>query len=36
MLYSHIYPSNYEVHVQMVLPEHVLLHIWDDNNDKFR
>ena len=27
MIYSHIYPSTYEVHVQMLLPQHVLLNI---------
>ena len=36
MIYSHIYPSAYEVIVQMILPEHVLVHIRDENNDQVR
>ena len=36
MMYSHIYPSNYEVRMQMILPEHVSVYIWYDNNDQFR
>ena len=36
MIYSHIYPSTYELHVQMILPENVPVHIQDDNNDQFR
>ena len=35
MIYSHIYTSTYEVRVQMTLTEHVLVHILDENNDKF-
>ena len=36
MIYSHIYPSTYELRVQMILPKHVLVHIRDKNNDQFR
>ena len=36
MTYSHIYPSAYDVRINMILPEHVLVHIWDDNNDQVR
>ena len=30
---SHIYPSTYDLLMQMILPEHVLVHIWDDNDE---
>ena len=30
-MYSRIYPSAYELCMQMILPEHVLLHIRYDN-----
>ena len=36
MIYSHIYPSTYKARVQMILPDHVLVHIRDDNNDQVR
>ena len=31
MLYSHIYPSTYDIHAQMILPKNVLVHIRDEN-----
>ena len=33
MIDSHIYPSTYDVRVQILLPNHVLVHIRDDNDD---
>ena len=33
MLYSHIYTSIYDVREQMILPNHGLVHIWDENDD---
>ena len=35
MIYSNIYTSTYEISVQMILPGHALIHIRDENNDKF-
>ena len=32
MIYSHIYPSTYEVRGQKILPEQVLEHIQDEKN----
>ena len=32
ILYSRIYTSTYDVRVQIILPKHVLVHKWDDNN----
>ena len=29
--YIHIYPSNYDLCVQIVLPKHVWVHRWDGN-----
>ena len=31
MIYTHIYISNYDVHVHMILPKHLLVQIWDGN-----
>ena len=31
MTYSHTYPSTYDVHAQMLLPKHVLVHIRDES-----
>ena len=36
MIYYHIYHRTYEIRVKMILLEHVLVHIWDDNNDQIR
>ena len=36
MIYYHIYPSTFEVRVQMILIKHVLVHILDANNDQVR
>ena len=33
MIYSHVYPSTYDVRVQILLPKHVLVHIPDENNN---
>ena len=30
-MYSHIYTTNYDIRVQMILTNHVLIHICDDN-----
>ena len=32
-IYSHIYSSNYDVRAHMLLPEKLLMHTWDDNNE---
>ena len=32
-IYINIYPSTYDVHVQMIFPNHVLLHIQYDNEE---
>ena len=32
-IYSHIYPSTYDVRVHMLLHKHVLVHIRDDNDE---
>ena len=31
MLYSHIYPSTYDVHSHMILTKYILVHIRGDN-----
>ena len=36
MTYSHIYPSTYEVCVQIILIYQVLVQVWDDNEDHVR
>ena len=36
MIYSHIYPSTYEIRVQMILPDNISVHILYDKNDKSR
>ena len=36
MIYSHIFPSTYEVRVRMILPDHVSVHIRDENNDQVK
>ena len=36
MIYSHIYPSTYEVRVQMILTKNVLVHILYENKDQVR
>ena len=36
IIYYYIYPSTYDARVQMILPEYVSWHIWDDNNDHVR
>ena len=33
MIYSNIYPSAYNVRMQMLLPKHVLVHIQDENDE---
>ena len=33
MIYSHIYPSTYDVSMHMLLPKHILVHKRDDNDD---
>ena len=35
IIYSHIYPSKYEVSLQFILSEQVLVRIQDYNNDQF-
>ena len=32
-IYFHIYPITYDVLVQMLLPNHVLVHVRDENNN---
>ena len=34
MIYSHIYTSNDDVRVHMILPKHVPVHIINENNDQ--
>ena len=36
MIYSHIYSSSNKVHVQMILTDHILVHIRYENNDQVR
>ena len=33
MIYYNIYTSTYNVHMQMLLPKHVLVHIQDENDE---
>ena len=36
MIYYHTYTITYELRVQMILPDHISVHIHDDNNDQVR
>ena len=36
MIYSYTYHITYELHVHMILPDHISVHIRDDNNHQVR